>query len=362
MRMKNALITGWGKCTPPARLTNEHLATFLDTSDEWITSRTGIKERRISHVTLSEMAEAAARHAMAAAGIEASDVDVLILATASGDTVIPSSAARLQGLLGADKAAVMDLNSACTGFVYGLGVARSMIRSGDAQTVLLVGADLLTWYVDWMQRESAVLFGDAAGAVVIQASDEGNGIVASKLGCDAKGNEILKVCEFGTGMDRFNGPKGRFPIQFDGREIFKRAVVGMGRASSAVLDAAGWDKSDLDLVIPHQANLRIIESLAHKLDMPPEKVVVNIERYGNTSAGTIPVALAEALEQGRIRPGDRILMAAFGAGLTWGAAALEWGNRVEPVAVSDFELPPCDKTGLELIADAIDHCRSLQSA
>jgi 3-oxoacyl-[acyl-carrier-protein] synthase-3 len=359
--MTNAVITGWGKCTPPARLTNEHLATFLDTSDDWITSRTGIKERRIAHVPLSEMAEVAARQALACAGLQATDVDMLILATASPDTLIPSAASKLQLLLGAKNAGVMDLNAACTGFLYALSTAKGLIAGGDYETVLIIGADKLTWYLNWTERDTAVLFGDAAGAAVVQASDAPGGILKTTMGCDAKGNETLKLAGYGTTDDRYAGPKGQYEIQFDGREIFKRAVVGMGRASKRVMQAMGWEKSDLDLVIPHQANLRIIEALIHKLDVPKEKVVINIQHYGNTSAATIPLAMTEALEQGRIKPHDNILMAAFGAGLTWGAVALEWGDRIEPLAISDASLPPCDKTGLDLLGEAIAHCQRLQS-
>jgi 3-oxoacyl-[acyl-carrier-protein] synthase-3 len=357
--LKNAVITGWGKCTPPATLSNDDLATFLDTSDEWISSRSGIRERRISHVDLSELASVAAQHAMACAGIEADQVEMIILATASPDTLIPSAASRVQLLLGAKNAAVMDLNAACTGFVYGLATARSLVRSGDYENVLVIGADRLTWYLDWTLRDSAVLFGDGAGAAVVQASDEDAGITAAKLGCDSAGNEILKAPDFGTAMQRFEGDRGKISIQFEGREIFKRAVVGMGRATQKALANAGWRKEDLDLVIPHQANMRIIESLAHKLDMPMEKIVVNIHKYGNTSAATIPMAMTEALEEGRIKPGDRILMAAFGAGLTWGAATIKWGQRVEPLGISDAALPACEKSALELLEDWIVNCRRL---
>lgn len=360
--VKNAVITGWGKCTPPAILTNDDLATFLDTSDDWISSRSGIRERRISHVNLSEMATVAAQHAIACAGIQASKVEMIILATASPDTLVPSAASRVQLLLGAKYAAVMDLNAACTGFVYGLSLARALVRSGDYENVLVIGADRLTWYLDWTLRESAVLFGDGAGAAVIQATDEDAGITSAKLGCDSGGNEILKAPDFGTAMDRFKGERGKINIQFEGREIFKRAVVGMGRATQKALADAGLQKEDLDLVIPHQANMRIIEALAHKLNMPMEKVVVNIHKYGNTSAATIPMAMAEALEEGRIKPGDRILMAAFGAGLTWGAATLKWGQRITPIAVSEANLPACEKSALELLQDWIINCRRLANS
>ena len=355
--MKHAEITGWGKCTPPAILTNNDLATFLDTSDEWISSRSGIRERRISHVNLSDMATVAAQHAIAGAGIAVGEVEMIILATASPDTLVPSAASRVQFLLGAKHAAVMDLNAACTGFLYGLTLARSLIRSGDYEKVLVIGADRLTWYLDWTLRDSAVLFGDGAGAAVIQASDEDVGITSATLGCDSGGNEILKAPDFGTAMERFKGERGQIHIQFEGREIFKRAVVGMSRATRKALADADLQNEDLDLVIPHQANMRILEALAHKLGLPMEKVVVNIDKYGNTSAATIPIAMTEALEEGRIKPGDRILMAAFGAGLTWGAVTIRWGQRITPIAMSEASLPPCRQTALELLQEAITNCR-----
>ncbi|MDJ0656107.1 MAG: ketoacyl-ACP synthase III [Xanthomonadales bacterium] len=358
--MTNAVITGWGKCTPPSVLTNHDLATFLDTSDEWIQARTGIQERRISNVAVSDMAEVAARHALACAGVDAADVDLVILATACPDTMVPSAAARLQKLLGAHQAAVLDMNAACTGFVYGLSAARSAVVAGDHQTVLLVGAEKMTWYLDWTHRDTAVLFGDGAGAVVIQPGEDAEaGIFSGALGCDYEGQDALKIPDYGTSDDRYSGPKGKFTFQFDGREIFKRAVVGMGNAAVRALEKAGIAADEIDLVVPHQANIRIIEALVNRLKLPMSKVMINIQKYGNTSAATIPIALCEAVEEGRVRPGSNILTAAFGAGLTWGSMVLRWTRRVRPVATSQAALPPCDRSGLELLSEAIGHSRRL---
>ncbi|WP_445397006.1 ketoacyl-ACP synthase III [Zobellella sp. An-6] len=355
--MRYANITGWGKCLPPAVLSNDDLSTFLDTSDDWIHSRTGIKARRIAHVNTSDLAVVAARHALAAAGLEADRLDAIILATASPDSLVPSSASAVQQALGAGRAAVFDINAACTGFIYGLSVGSALIKAGSMQRVLVIGAERLTHYLDWTQRDTAVLFGDGAGAVVLEADDSPLGLIADKLGCDAQAREILAVPDSGTSRRRFEHVDGLFEVHFEGKEIFKRAVKGMGDAASFVLEQAGASEQDIDLLLPHQANIRIIETLARKMALPDDKVMVNICQYGNTSAATVPIALCEALEQGRIQPGALLLTAAFGAGLTWGAGLIRWGERVTPLARSDAALPPCEQTALELLAPAIDGCR-----
>jgi len=348
-----AAITGWGKCTPPAILTNDDIATVIDTSDEWIQSRSGIRERRVSHVPVSQMAAVAAQRALAAAGVAAQDIDMIILATCSPDTVIPSTAAATQLAIGAHNAGVFDLNAGCTGFLYGLSVGTSMIKAGDSKRILLIGAERIMWFLNWAHRNTAVLFGDGAGAVVLEASDEPLGLMASKLGCDATAAETLKIPGFGTAANRFQTDYQRLEIQFDGREIFRRAVKGMQEASNEVLERSGVAAADIDLVVPHQANRRIIDSLAHHLGVSDDKVMINIDKYGNTSAATVPIALTEALEAGRLKPRSNVLMAAFGAGLTSGAAIIKWGPRVTPVAESDAELPPCSQSALEILAPAI---------
>ncbi len=352
---KYAAITGWGKCLPPVILSNDEIASVIDTTDEWIQSRSGIRERRVSHVSNAEMAKVASLRALAAADAQAGDVDLLIVATCTPDTVIPSTAAHVQRKLGADNAAVFDLNAGCSGFIYSLSVATAMLRSGAYKKALVIGTEHLTWLLNWSLRDTAVLFGDGAGAVVVEPSEEESGLLFSHLGCDGKAAEALQVPAFGTTGNRFADNYGVYAVQFDGREIFRRAVKGMAQETKIVLDELGLNDEDIDRVIPHQANLRIIESLAKYLRIDMSKVEVNIQNYGNTSAATIPVALAEALEAGRIKAGDRILLAAFGAGLTRAAGLLRWGGRTTPLKQCDAALPPCEQTALEILGEAIKH-------
>ena len=348
-----AAITGWGKCVPPAVLTNDQIASVIDTSDEWIRSRSGIRERRVSHVPNSDLATVAGQHALAAADIEADDVDLLIVATCTPDTVIPSTAAHVQRKIGAHNAAVFDLNAGCSGFIYSLEVATSMVRSGTYKKVLVIGSERITWLFNWSNRDTAVLFGDGAGAVVVEPSAQESGMLYSHLGCEGDAADALHVPNFGTAGNRFVENYAAFGVRFDGREIFRRAVKGMAHETEIVLEKLGLTQSDIDRVIPHQANLRIIESLAKHLSVDMSKVEVNIHKYGNTSAATIPVALVEALEAGRINAGDRILLAAFGAGLTRAAGLLRWGERVTPLRLSTAELPPCEQTALEIVGESI---------
>lgn len=357
---KYAEITGWGKCLPPAVMTNDNLASILDTSDEWIRSRTGIRERRVSHVPVSDLATVAAHRALAAGGMKPEDVDLLIIATCTPDTVIPSTAAHVQRKLGARNAAVFDLNAGCSGFIYALNVATAMVRAGGYRAVLVVGCERVTWFLNWSLRDTAVLFGDGAGAVLLQPSDTETGLLAAHLGCEGDALEALQVPNFGTAGNRFIEHYGVFGVQFDGKEIFRRAVKGMAEEISIVLKELNLKNEDIDLVIPHQANERIIESLAKHLGMGMDRVVLNIGAYGNTSAATIPIALVEALEEGRIQPGSRLLLAAFGAGLTRGAGLLRWGARTRPLGESDATLPPCNQSALDIMHEAIRHTRGAQ--
>lgn len=354
--MKYAEITGWGKCMPPAQLTNDDLATFVETNDEWITTRTGIKARRISHVNTAELAALAAKRAMAAAGISAEEVDLIAIATSCPDTLIPNTASKVQQILGAKNAAAFDINSACTGFLYALQNATAQVRIGAIKKAIVVGAERMTWYLNWARRETCVLFGDGAGAVVIEASDQQTGLIEAKLGCDSEARDILEVRGFGTDMDRYENPPKALDINFMGPDIFKRAVKAMGQASSHVIEKAGLTVEDINLLVPHQANLRIIAALQKQFKLSDEQVMINIQKYGNTSAATVPIALCEALEEGRVQPGDNIMTAAFGAGLTWGAGYIKWGNRVTPLNECHDELPANNKTGKELLKTAIDHC------
>ncbi|MBD1559021.1 ketoacyl-ACP synthase III [Vibrio sp. S9_S30] len=358
MQSSFAEITGWGKCLPPAKLSNHDLSTFLETSDEWIKTRTGIEERRISHVNTSDLATVAAQRALACAGLDAEDIDCLIVATCSPDTLIPNIASKVQSNLGIKSCASFDMNAACTGFVYGLETATRLIQAGNYQHALVIGAERLTFYLDWTQRDTAVLFGDGAGAVVLSKTSKPVGLQQAQLGCDAEGRNILSVPKYGTAMDRFAADNGYWSFEFVGKEIFKRAVRGMGAAAQTVLSRSNLSTDDIDLVVPHQANVRIIQTLCDHAEIDRNKAFINIHKYGNTSAATVPIALCEAVEEGRVKPGSDILTAAFGAGLTWAAGHIKWGDRVTPLNPSEAELPVANKTALELLESAIEHCKS----
>ena len=325
----------------------------MDTTDEWIFSRTGIRRRHISHVQTSEMASVAALRALAAADCPGSEIDLIIMATTSPDSLIPNIASTVQAAVGA-RCGAFDLNAACSGFLYGVGLASSLVRSSQHRKVLVVGAERISYYIDWSRRETAVLFGDGAGAAVVEASDAPGGIIDYALNNDPDGRGSLNA-DFGTAMDRFDPASLDYYIHLDGSEVFRRAVKGMKDLCEQLLDRQGIRAEEVDLVIPHQANARIISALSSRLKVPDEKVFVNITEYGNTSAATIPVALTEALASKRLKAGDLVLSCAFGAGLTSAAALIRWGERTEPLTISDAELPPCSETGRELVQRAVDH-------
>lgn len=347
--MKYAEITGWGKALPPVVLSNSDLEKIVETSDDWITSRTGMKERRISHVGVSELSAVAVDHALASAGREAGEIDVLITGTCTPETLIPPTSALIQAKIGQIRGGAFDLNANCSGFVYAAVVGTSMIQSGAADRVAVVGAEKLSYMVDYTDRTTCVLFGDAAGAVILEATDQPVGILASDLGVDGDAAPHLCVPAYGTGAPRPLDDPHRAAIYMEGPEVFRRAVTKMGEASNRVVAAAGWSLDDVDILIPHQANLRIIDATARKLGLDSAKVFVNVHAYGNTSAATIPVALAEALEGGQIKPGSNVVFAAFGGGLTWAAAAVRWGDRVEPIGISEMTVPPTDETVWDLL-------------
>jgi 3-oxoacyl-[acyl-carrier-protein] synthase-3 len=349
--MPYANITGWGACMPPAVLSNADLSTFLDTSDEWITSRTGMKERRVSHVPAVELSTVAGARALACAGLAPADLDLIIYGSVSNDELVPNSASGVQLLLGASRAAAIDINTACTGFCYGLAAATGMIRSGIVRNALVIGVELISRYMDWSNRNVAVLFGDGAAAVVLQASEQPSGMVGSVLGCDATARQTLRVRGMGASYAGRDITFGDTIWDFDGPAIFKRAVQAMSEASVRVLADNGLTAHDVDLVVPHQANLRIIESVAKYAGIPMDKVMLTVHKYGNMSAATVPVALVEALETGRVQPGSTILMPAFGGGLTYCALLVRWGGRVTPLGTSDVQLPPCTRTALDLVND-----------
>jgi len=347
----HAAITGWGKCLPPAVLTNAELATLIETNDEWIVSRTGIKERRISHVNLEELGYVAAKRALAAAGMDPADLELIVFGTCSFDDQVPNQASGIQVRLGAKKAASMDVNTACTSFLYGLSTATAMIRTGVVRNALVLGGELISAFMDWNNRGVSVLFGDGCAAVVREATDREEGLLAERLGCDSDARQTLVVEGMGTRYANYTRMYGDTNWIFEGQEIFKRAVLGMSGACADVLQSRHLSAEDIDLVVPHQANLRIIEAVAKRAGMPMEKVFVNVHRYGNMSAATVPVALVEAVEEGRVKPGSMLLLPAFGAGLTWCAHLVRWGDRVTPIGSSDAELPPCDRTGLEMVRE-----------
>lgn len=347
--MLHAEITGWGKCVPPAVLSNDDLATFMDTTDEWIATRTGIKERRICHCNFSDMAIVAAQRALAAADLDASEIDLILLGSLTMDTLCPNTASLVQDAIGARNAAALDINSACTGFLYGLHIGTNLIRTGAHKKVLVIGGEFISHYMNWSRRDVAVLFGDACGAVVLEATDQPVGLISAKIGCEADAKYAIQITNLGSGYSRLSDEFLYVGWNFEGQEVFKRAVKSMAQACEDVLAEAGLSVSDVNLVVPHQANKRILDSLAKRVGIEEDKVFVNVHKYGNTSAGTIPVALTESLEENRIKPGDYVLSASFGAGLTWGAALIKWGDRVTPLQQSDAELPPCNQTALEIL-------------
>lgn len=325
-----AQIAGWGMSVPDKVLTNDDLAKAVDTTDEWIVSRTGIKERRVAageRESTGALALRAARAALLVAGLAPNQLDLVIVATATPEYVFPSTASLVQDGLGAAAAGAFDLSAGCSGFIYGLSMATNAVRSGAAEHVLVIGAETLSRITDWTDRNTCVLFGDGAGAVIVSVCPEPCGVLATELGSDGSGGQLLILPAGGsrTPASHETVSDGGHFIKMNGREVFRFATTQMPKATEAVVRKAGWETADLALIIPHQANTRIIESAAKRLNVPLEKFFINLERYGNTSAASIPIALCEAIAAGRIKPGDRFVTVGFGAGLTWAAAAIEWG-------------------------------------
>jgi 3-oxoacyl-[acyl-carrier-protein] synthase-3 len=351
--MYHAEITGWGKCVPPAVLTNEDLTTFMDTSDEWIASRTGIRERRICHCNFSDMALVAAQHALAAADLDPAELDLILLGSLTNDSYCPNTASLIADALGAVNAAAIDVNSACTGFLYGLHIGTNLIKTGAHKKVLVIGGEFISHYMNWSRRDVAVLFGDACGAVVIEQTDQEVGLLAASIGCEADAKYAIQITNLGSAYSRLSDEFLYIGWNFEGQEVFKRAVKAMSQACEDVLKQTGLSMDDVSLVVPHQANKRILDALAKRVGVDPDRVFVNVHKYGNTSAGTIPVALAEAVEEGRVKPGDYLLTASFGAGLTWGAGLIRWGERTTPLQISEAALPACNQTALEILAPHI---------
>lgn len=320
-------ILAVGHHAPAGILTNEDLEKVLDTSDEWITTRTGMKRRHIStgDEATSDLAIAAARIALQSAGLQPADIDCYIVATVTPDYVFPATACIVASKLGAADKAAFDIEIACSGFIYGLTVASSLIRAGVYKRVMLIGAETLTKIVNRNDRATAVLFGDGAGAVILEASAQ-DSFLSSELGTDGSRPEILRVASGGS-RHPFTPAAyeaGEQYMHMEGREVFKFAVTKMIAATDSVLQKANLRKTDVDWLIPHQANKRIIDAAAKYLDMPEDKVVINIHEYGNTSAASIPIALSEAVQAGKIKSGDVIVFVGFGGGLSWGAVAWKW--------------------------------------
>lgn len=315
---------------PERVLTNFDLERMVETSDEWIVSRTGIRERRLATEadTTVSMAAAAARQALSVAGVSPDAIDLIILATDSPDQLMPASASVLQAELGATRAGAFDLDAACSGFVYALSVGTQFVKTGVFKTVLVVGADALTRYLDFTDRGTCILFGDGAGAVVLQASTADEGVLSTVLGSDGRGAPHLYVNGVAPSVVP-NGNETMVPVPhmtMNGSEVFKFAVRVMGEAAVEAIDKAGLSLGDIDLFIPHQANLRIIDASARRLELPRDRVWVNIDRYGNTSAASVPMCISEAADVGALQPGMNVVLVAFGAGLSWAANVVRWGS------------------------------------
>lgn len=326
--LKPVGVIGTGKYVPEKTLTNSDLEKIVETSDEWIVSRTGIRERHIAapEQATSDLAYEAAVKAIASAGMAVEELDLIIVATVTPDMVFPSTACILQDRLGAKGAAAFDLSAACSGFVYGLATATSFIQAGVFRNALVIGADCLSRITDYTDRNTCVLFGDGAGAVVLGEVSAGRGFRSFDLGAEGAGGSLLKLEAGGSRLPASAQTieNKLHYIDMNGREVFKFAVRIMETATDTVLGKAGLDKDDIDVFVPHQANIRIIQSARQRLNLLEEKVMINVDKYANTSAASIPLALVEAAEEGRMKEGDRVLMVGFGGGLTWGAAVLVW--------------------------------------
>jgi 3-oxoacyl-[acyl-carrier-protein] synthase-3 len=317
---RRSVIVGVGSALPKRQVTNEELSQTVDTTDEWIVERTGIRNRYIASdgETTGSLATAAARNALDHAGIDPRDVDLIVLATATPDQTFPSTATKVQAALGINDCIAFDVHAVCTGFLYALSVADSMLRSGNARTALVIGAETFSRILDWEDRATCVLFGDGAGAIVLRAEESDSGILATKLHADGRHNDLLFV----DGGPSTTGTVGK--LRMKGREVFRHAVVNLAQVMNEVLESAGLGADDVDWVVPHQANARILEATAKKLGLPAEKVVVTVDRHANTSAASVPLAFDTAIKDGRIKRGDIVVLEAMGGGFTWGAAALRY--------------------------------------
>ena len=334
--VRYAHVAGWGKYVPTKVITNEDLSRSVETSDEWIVSRTGIRERRVAaspKETTATMSFEAAKQALEVAGITPNDLGLIIIATVTPEYSFPATACVVQDMLGAEHAGAFDLSAGCSGFMYGLAMGSQAIASGAQQHVLVIGAETLSRIVNWHDRETCVLFGDGAGAVVLSGSDEPGGVLSTLIRADGSGGELLILPAGGSHQPPTldTVATGQHYVRMNGREVFRFATRVMDEATRKVVADAGLTLQDVDLFIPHQANLRIIQAAVRALKMPMDKFFVNLERYGNTSGASIPIALCEAVDAGRLSPGDHLVMVGFGAGLTWAASVIQWGVPKPPV-------------------------------
>ncbi len=359
-----AHITGWGSYAPSQVLTNADLERIVDTSDEWIRSRTGIRERRVAaaNETTASMAAVASLRALAVAGLDPDDIDLILLGTLTPDYWMPSTAALVKEAIGNTRAVAMDVMAACSGFVYAYASAHAHITSGMARHVLVIGAETLTRFLDYTDRNTCILFGDGAGAVVLSASDQPGGGLGIELTTEPSGAYMIWLPAGGAkappGVETVN--RGEHFIRMEGRETYRFATRTLATTALAAVEQAGLQASDIDLFIPHQANIRIIDAVAKGLGLPMERMFVNVDRYGNTSAASIPIALAEAVDSGRVKIGDHVVMVAFGAGFTSGAIALQWtadpsrGALAETVGPEAVTIrPPLDWSSVDPIPPAL---------
>jgi 3-oxoacyl-[acyl-carrier-protein] synthase-3 len=326
--MHYAHITGWGVAIPEKVLTNDEIAQMVETNDEWIRSRTGIEERRIAgpEESTATLAAEAALKALEAANISPADVDLIIVSTSSPEHIFPATAALVQDQIGAVKAGAFDLSAACTGFILALNMGAQAIRTGSIKTALIIGAETLSRFTNWEDRGTCILFGDGAGAFVLQGSDQPGGVLSSVMRSDGSGGDLLSIPAGGSKIPASEQTiqEGLHFMQMNGSEVFRFATRVMAQATREAAKQAEFEMDELNWIIPHQANRRIIKTAARNLKIPLDKFVINVERFGNTSTASIPLATVEAIEDGRVNPGDKIVFVGFGAGLTWGALGVEW--------------------------------------
>lgn len=330
--MPYAHITGWGMAAPEPVLTNDDLSKMVDTNDAWIRERTGIRERRIAgeNEFPSTLGVEASIKALTVANLRPTDLDLIICTTSSPEYIFPATACLIQDQIGASKAGAFDLLAACSGFIYALNMGAQAIRSGSIKSALIVGSETLSRFINWKDRNTCILFGDGAGAFVLQASDKPGGVLSAVMHSDGSGGDLLTLQGGGSRYPASESTihDGRHYIQMDGKEVFRFATRVMASATQEALACAGLTIDQVQWIIPHQANIRIIEAAARGLKLPMDRFIVNLERYGNTSTASIPIAMVESLEKGQIKPGDKLVMVGFGAGLTWGALAAEWTGPI----------------------------------